>query len=176
MLRQCAFLSMLYFQSPLPIILCSWTISQSLPRGHVFSSSHLFSSTWFLFPLAQAPLNLLPFSLFSLLSFVTQLLTTWTCWTPPVAPVTWKLQHSAYLGYAVLATFSFYFPALCFSPLYLCPPIFWPHLFLIPAGSWGIWKWNSPTARLVSVRHRPNGCSETPWHLGWWGSLWEKLF
>lgn len=53
------------------------------------------------------------------------------------------------------------FPALCFSPLYLSPHIFWPHLLLVPAGSLGIWKWNSSMARLVPVRHRHNSCSET---------------
>lgn len=65
--------------------------------------------------------------------------------------------------------------ALCFSPLYLSPPIFWPRLFLVPAGGLGIWKWNSSMASLVPVRHRPNGCSETPWHCGWWGWLWSYL-
>ena len=55
------------------------------------------------------------------------------------------------------------FLALCFSPLYLSPHIFWPHLLLVPAGSSGIWKWNSSMARLVPVRHRHNGCSETQW-------------
>lgn len=134
----------------------------------VLSLNHLYSSSLFLCPQPQTSLNLVfSLSVFFLLSFcnpagnhMNTLNSTSSCShlevsaVPGASSLGWILHYSR--QFCVM-----YLPSLSVSSY-----IFWPHLFLVPAGNLGVWKWNSSTAGLVPARQWTNGCSETLWHCG----------
>lgn len=104
----------------------------------------------------------LSLSLFSFLSSVSQLVTTWTRCNATSSCS--HLEVSAVPETHSLGLILLYSQQLCVFPLYLPPPIFWPHLFLVPAGSVGIWKKKRPV--LSRWDSNPNGCWETLRHCG----------
>lgn len=161
-------LSLCAFLFSLHLVFC---ILKQTIKGHVFGSRHLFLPLDFSAQYHTPPYILLSLSFFWLLSsFVTQPVPTWTrnTWTPPVAAVTWMYCISSTHGTQswLKFTHSLFTTALSFSSLYLSPPMLWPQLYLVPAGSLTIWKIKSSMASIVPVKLWHNGCWESLWYCG----------